>query len=33
VMTPASSIAPNGLGKATVGAGTQLIPVTFGVRW
>jgi hypothetical protein len=33
VMTPASAIAPNGLGTATVGSGTKLIPVTFGVRW
>lgn len=33
VFTPASAIAPNGLGTATVGSGTRLIPVTFGVRW
>ncbi len=33
VLTPASAIAPNGLGTATVGSGTKLIPVTFGVRW
>ncbi len=33
VMTPASAIAPNGLGTATVGAGTRLIPITLGVRW
>jgi len=33
VMTPASAISPNGLGVAAVGAGTKLIPVTFGLRW
>jgi hypothetical protein len=33
VMTPASAIAPNGLGTATVGSGTKLIPITLGVRW
>jgi hypothetical protein len=33
VMTPASAIAPNGLGTATVGAGTKVIPITLGVRW
>lgn len=33
VLTPASAIAPNGLGVAAVGAGTKLIPVTLGVRW
>jgi hypothetical protein len=33
VLSPASAIAPNGLGTATVGAGTHLIPVTFGLRW
>ncbi len=33
VLTPASAVAPNGLGTATVAAGTKLIPVTFGVRW
>jgi hypothetical protein len=33
VMTPASAIAPNGLGTATVGAGTRLLPVTLGLRW
>jgi hypothetical protein len=33
VFSPASAIAPNGLGTATVGAGTRLLPVTFGLRW
>lgn len=33
VLTPASAIAPNGLGTATVGPDTKLIPVTVGVRW
>jgi hypothetical protein len=33
VMTPASAIAPNGLGVAAVGSDTKLIPVTVGVRW
>ncbi|MGA2048743.1 MAG: hypothetical protein ABSG96_13665 [Terracidiphilus sp.] len=33
VMSPASQIAPNGLGTATVSSGTKLIPVTLGVRW
>ena len=33
VNTPASAIAPNGLGVAAVGAGTKLVPVTFGLRW
>ncbi len=33
VLTPATSIAPNGLGVAAVGANTKLVPVTFGVRW
>jgi hypothetical protein len=33
VLSPASAIAPNGLGTATVGAGTKLIPITLGVRW
>jgi hypothetical protein len=33
VLSPASAIAPNGLGTATVGSGTRLVPVTFGVRW
>ena len=33
VLTPASQIAPNGLGTATVSSGTKLIPVTLGVRW
>jgi hypothetical protein len=33
VLSPASAIAPNGLGTATVGPGTHLIPVTFGLRW
>ena len=33
VFTPASAIAPNGLGTATVAADTKLLPITFGVRW
>jgi Outer membrane protein beta-barrel domain len=33
VMSPASEIAPNGLGTAVVGDGTKIVPVTFGVRW
>jgi len=33
VLTPASAIAPNGLGVAAVGESTKLVPVTFGVRF
>ena len=33
VLTPASAIAANGLGTATLGAGTKLIPITLGLRW
>jgi hypothetical protein len=33
VFSPASAIAPNGLGTATVGPDTKLLPITFGVRW
>jgi len=33
VLTPAVTTEPNGLGTTTVGEGTKLIPVTFGVRW
>jgi hypothetical protein len=33
LFSPASAIAPNGLGTATVGAGTKLLPVTLGLRW
>ena len=33
VLSPASAVAPNGLGTATVAAGTKLIPITLGVRW
>ena len=34
VDTPAvQGLSPNGLGAVGVGAGTKLIPVTFGVRW
>jgi hypothetical protein len=34
VDTPAvNGLSPNGLGAVGVGAGTKLIPVTFGVRW
>lgn len=33
VLSPAVTTSANGLGTTTVGAGTRLIPVTFGVRW
>jgi hypothetical protein len=33
VFSPASAIAPNGLGTATVGTGTRLLPITLGLRW
>jgi opacity protein-like surface antigen len=33
VDSPAVTTQPNGLGTTTVGAGTKIIPVTFGVRW
>ncbi len=33
VLTPAVTTSPNGLGTTTVGANTQLIPITLGVRW
>jgi hypothetical protein len=33
LFSPASAIAPNGLGTATVGSGTRLLPVTLGLRW
>lgn len=33
VLTPAVTTSPNGLGTTSVGAGTKVIPVTFGVRW
>jgi hypothetical protein len=33
VLSPASAIAPNGLGTATVSAGTKLVPITLGLRW
>jgi hypothetical protein len=33
VLSPASAIAPNGLGTAAVGNDTKLVPVTLGVRW
>jgi len=33
VLTPASAIAPNGLGVAVVGEGTKLVPITLGVRF
>jgi len=33
VDTPAVTTQPNGLGTVTVGKGTEVIPVTFGVRW
>jgi hypothetical protein len=33
VLSPASAVAPNGLGTATVGSGTRLVPLTFGLRW
>jgi hypothetical protein len=33
VDTPAVNSSPNGLGTTSVGAGTKIIPVTFGVRF
>jgi hypothetical protein len=33
VLSPASEIAPNGLGTTAVGAGTKLVPITLGLRW
>jgi hypothetical protein len=33
ILSPASAIAPNGLGTATVGTGTRLLPISFGLRW
>ncbi|MGH9604320.1 MAG: hypothetical protein ACRD3N_01350 [Terracidiphilus sp.] len=33
VLSPALTTQPNGLGSATVGADTKLVPVTFGIRW
>jgi Outer membrane protein beta-barrel domain len=33
VLSPAVTTEPNGLGTTTVGEGTKIIPVTFGVRW
>jgi hypothetical protein len=33
VDTPAVTSNPNGLGTTTVGAGTKLLPISFGVRW
>lgn len=33
VMTPASAVAPNGLGTAAVGEDTKLIPITLGIRF
>ena len=33
VLTPAVTTEPNGLGTTSVGAGTKLVPVTFGIRW
>jgi len=33
VLSPASAVAPNGLGTATVGSGTRLVPLTFGLSW
>jgi hypothetical protein len=33
VLSPASAIAPNGLGTAAVGPGTKLVPITLGLRW
>jgi hypothetical protein len=33
IMTPAVTASPNGLGVTTVGAGTKLIPITFGIRY
>lgn len=33
VLSPAVTTEPNGLGTTTVGEGTKIIPVTFGLRW
>jgi hypothetical protein len=33
VDTPAVTTAPNGLGVTSVGAGTKLVPITFGIRY
>jgi len=33
ILTPAVTTEPNGLGTTSVAAGTELIPVTFGLRW
>ncbi len=33
VMTPAVTTSPNGLGVTSVGAGTKLIPISFGLRF
>jgi opacity protein-like surface antigen len=33
VLSPAVTTEPNGLGQVSVGAGTVLIPFTFGIRW
>jgi hypothetical protein len=33
VLSPASAIAPNGLGVAVVGSDTKLVPITLGVRF
>lgn len=33
VMTPAVTTSPNGLGVTSVGAGTKLVPFTFGLRF
>jgi hypothetical protein len=33
ILTPAVTTEPNGLGRVSVGAGTVLVPFTFGIRW
>jgi opacity protein-like surface antigen len=33
ILTPAVTTEPNGLGRVSVGAGTTLVPFTFGIRW
>jgi len=33
IFSPAVTTEPNGLGRVSVGAGTVLVPFTFGIRW
>ena len=33
IMTPAVTTSPNGLGTTSVGAGTKLVPISFGLRF